>query len=119
MNHLKLLTISECFSSKINKNTVFLFHKLRNEVEDLSSYWGKKDKFNFFMKSHHIYIYLGGISYVREEKKVMHTLVTVSESVLLLTMNGTHGVKLVTVNGTFLCAVFSIETQPKGSNYCR
>ena len=105
MNHLKRLTLSESFSSKLNKYIVFLFHKLRNEVRDLSSHWGKKEK------SRHIYIKVGGISYVRRRKKVMHDLFVIFRknrpSILLLRLNGTHGVKLVKVYGTpFFCVQF-------------
>ena len=62
MNHLKLLTTSEGFSSKIIKYFVFLFPKLRNENQELRSHWGKVEKFKLFMKAHHIYIYFEGIS---------------------------------------------------------
>ena len=77
----QLIYMTKCFSSKNNKYTVFLFPKLRNEVLDLSAHWGKIEKSKLLMNSHHIYIYLGGISYVRSRKKVMHDLVSVSEKI--------------------------------------
>ena len=108
--HLDFETISECFLSKTIKNGVFLFYKLRNHVQDLSSHQDKKIFLIFFMKSYHICIYLVVISYVTRRKKLMHYLVSVSEkvrpSVLLLTLNGTPGVRLVTVNGTLFCVQF-------------
>ena len=110
INHFYFKTISECFLSKTIKNRVFLFYKLRNHVQDLSSYQAKKEKYKFVMKSHHICVYLVVISYVTRRKKLMHNLVSVSEivrpSVLLLTLNGTPGVRLVTVNGTLFCVQF-------------
>ena len=47
INHFYFKTISECFLSKTIKNRVFLFYKLRNHVQDLSSHQDKKEKYKF------------------------------------------------------------------------